>query len=157
MATRKGSDKKDNMASLSEARKTEYKETFALLDVNGDGKICAKELGTLMKSMGWEAAEATKVLKSVDADNDGEIDFDEFLVLMNDKATKDTGDFDRIKATFKAFDIDGNGFITTQELRKAMEDAGEKLTDKEVQNMIDQADKDGDGQVNFDEFLRMMS
>ena len=48
------------------------------------------------------------------------------------------------------FDKDGNGFISASELRQVMANLGEKLTDEEVDEMIREADIDGDGQVNYE-------
>lgn len=50
----------------------------------------------------------------------------------------------------KVFDKDGNGFISAAELRHVMTNLGEKLTDEEVDEMIREADIDGDGQVNYE-------
>ena len=51
---------------------------------------------------------------------------------------------------------DGNGFISVAELRYVMANLGEKLTDDEVEEMIRDADIDGDGQVNYEEFVKYM-
>ena len=58
--------------------------------------------------------------------------------------------------SFKAFDSDGDGFISAAELRHIMTNLGEKLTDEEVDEMIREADIDGDGQINYEEFVKMM-
>jgi len=60
------------------------------------------------------------------------------------------------EANFKVFDRDGNGFISAAELRHVMTNLGEKLTDEEVDEMIREADVDGDGQINYEEFVKMM-
>ena len=52
------------------------------------------------------------------------------------------------------FDRDGNGFISAAELRHMMTNLGEKLTDEEVDEMIREADVDGDGQISHEETLR---
>ena len=52
---------------------------------------------------------------------------------------------------------DGNGYISAAELRHVMTNLGEKLTDEEVDEMIREADIDGDGQVNYEEFVTMMT
>ena len=46
--------------------------------------------------------------------------------------------------------------ILILQLRHVMTNLGEKLTDEEVDEMIREADVDGDGQVNYEEFVRMM-
>nr|XP_033794192.1 multiple coagulation factor deficiency protein 2 isoform X2 [Geotrypetes seraphini]XP_033794193.1 multiple coagulation factor deficiency protein 2 isoform X2 [Geotrypetes seraphini] len=51
---------------------------------------------------------------------------------------------------------DGNGFISSAELRHVMTILGEKLTEEEVDEMIREADIDGDGQVNYEEFVQML-
>ena len=91
-----------------------------------------------------------RVPAQVDADGNGTIDFPEFLTMMARKM-KDTDSAEEIKEAFKVFDKDGNGFISAAELRHIMTNLGEKLTDEEVDEMIREADVDGDGQINYDE------
>ncbi len=57
---------------------------------------------------------------------------------------------EEIKEAFKVFDKDGNGFISAAELHHVMTNLGEKLTDAEVDEMINEADIDKDGQINYD-------
>ena len=72
---------------------------------------------------------------------------------MMARKMKDTDSAEEIKEAFKVFDKDGNGFISAAELRHIMTNLGEKLTDEEVDEMIREADVDGDGQINYDEFV----
>ena len=48
------------------------------------------------------------------------------------------------------FDKDDNGYIDRFELKMALKSIGENATDEEVQEMIEEADSDGDGKVNFE-------
>lgn len=64
---------------------------------------------------------------------------------------KDTDSEEEVREAFKVFDKDGNGFISAAELRHVMTNLGEKLSDTEVEEMIREADTDGDGQINYDE------
>ena len=95
------------------------------------------------------------VIWQIDADGSGTIDFPEFLTMMARKM-KDTDSEEEILEAFKVFDKDGNGFISAAELRHIMTNLGEKLTDEEVDEMIREADIDGDGQINYEEFVKMM-
>lgn len=79
----------------------------------------------------------------------GTIDFEEFLQMMARKM-KDTDSEDELREAFRVFDKDGNGFISAAELRHVMTNLGEKLTDEEVDEMIKEADLDGDGMVNYE-------
>ena len=79
----------------------------------------------------------------------GNIDFSEFLEMMAKKGkTRDMEE--EIKEAFRVFDKDGNGFISKDELKHVMQSLGENLTSEEVEEMIREADIDGDGQVNYD-------
>ncbi|KAJ9700489.1 hypothetical protein PVL29_006014 [Vitis rotundifolia] len=75
-----------------------------------------------------------------------------FFFLVN----QETDAEEELKEAFKVFDKDQNGYISATELRHVMINLGEKLTDEEVEQMIREADLDGDGQVNYDEFVKMM-
>jgi len=72
------------------------------------------------------------------------------------RKVKDTDSEEEIKEAFKVFDKDNNGFISAAELRHVMTSLGEKLTDEEVDEMIREADVDGDGRINYEEFVKMM-
>ena len=67
---------------------------------------------------------------------------------------KDTDSEEEILKAFNVFDKDGNGFISAAELRHIMTNLGEKLTDEEADEMIREADIDGDGQINYEEFVK---
>jgi Ca2+-binding EF-hand superfamily protein len=86
---------------------------------------------------------------SLQIPGNGTIDFPEFLTMMARKM-KDTDSEEEIREAFRVFDKDGNGFISAAELRHVMTNLGEKLTDEEVDEMIREADIDGDGQVNYE-------
>jgi hypothetical protein len=57
----------------------------------------------------------------------------------------------------RVFDRDGDGLISEEELKLTMNNLGEPLTDREVRAMIEEADMDGDGRINFQEFQRLMA
>ncbi|CAK0854115.1 unnamed protein product [Prorocentrum cordatum] len=77
-----------------------------------------------------------------DTDGSGEIDSKELK--------------DEILKAFRLFDDDETGKISFKNLKRVAKELGERMTDEELQEMIDEADRDGDGEVNEEEFLRIM-
>ncbi|CAN7136521.1 unnamed protein product [Brassica rapa subsp. narinosa] len=130
---------------------------FVSLNLSSLCCITTKELGTVMRSLGQNPTEAElqDMINEVDADGNGTIDFPEFLNLMA-KKMKDTDSEEELKEAFRVFDKDQNGFISAAELRHVMTNLGEKLTDEEVEEMVREADVDGDGQINYEEFVKIM-
>ena len=63
---------------------------------------------------------------------------------------------DQILKAFRPFDDDQTGKISFKNLKRVAKELGERMTDEELQEMIDEADRDGDGEVNEEEFLRIM-
>ncbi|KAJ8465081.1 hypothetical protein OPV22_027633 [Ensete ventricosum] len=165
------------MDLLTQEQITEFKEAFCLFDKDGDGCITLEELATVIKSLDQNPSEEElqEMIRNVDLDGNGTIDFGEFLNLMARKM-KETDEEEELKEAFKVFDNDQNGYISASEvkllqlllyslfhasartltLRNVMMNLGEKLTDEEVDEMIREADLDGDGQVNYEEFAQMM-
>ncbi|CAI9781326.1 unnamed protein product [Fraxinus pennsylvanica] len=142
---------------LTDDQISEFKEAFALFDKNGDGCITTTELGNVMRSLGQNPTEdeLRDMIKEVDADGNGTIDLPEFLNLMVRKM-KDAHSEEELKEAFQVFDKDQNGFISAAELRHVMTNLGEKLTDEDVDEMIREADLDGDRQINYEEFVKVM-
>lgn len=136
----------------------ELEHVFKKFDVNGDGKISASELGSIMGSLGQVATEEelTSMIKEVDSDGDGFIDLREFIEL-NTKDIDSEEVLENLREAFSVFDIDKNGLITAEELQNVLESLGEKSTMSECQKMISGVDVNGDGMINFDEFKVMMT
>ncbi len=61
-----------------------------------------------------------------------------------------------MQIAFKAFDINGDGVISTTELFKVMKELGVGQTEDEIKLLIDGVDKDHNGTLNFEEFTRLM-
>mmetsp|Transcript_100693 Transcript_100693/g.282187 ORF Transcript_100693/g.282187 Transcript_100693/m.282187 type:complete len:150 (-) Transcript_100693:89-538(-) len=135
----------------------EFRETFKIFDEDGDNMLSERELGTLLNALGTHPTESdlTHMFREVNREQEGMIDFPDFLSLMARKM-KDSDAEEELIEAFKVFDRDGNGFISAAELRHVMTNLGEKLTDEEVDEMIREADVDGDGQINYEEFVKMM-
>jgi len=135
----------------------EFKEAFELFDKDGDGRITAHELGIVMHSLGQTPTEQELVdmVNEIDEDGNGTIELDEFVKMMS-KKVKESENEKELREAFQVFDKDNDGYISALELSYVMTNLGEKLTDDEVIDMIREADLDGDGKVNFTEFVYMM-
>ena len=139
---------------LTRAQVQEFKEAFDIFDVDGGGTITAEELGEVMKSLGQKPtrAQLEAMVREIDADGDGAIDFPEFLTMMLRKMNE--GDPEReLRDVFTVFDKDQSGTISADELKSVMKVIGEKLTEQEIEDAIRLADTTGDGEVDYDEFI----
>jgi len=143
--------------NLSNEKIAEFKAAFELFDKDRDGQIKTKELGTIMRNLGQNPNYELqcKLMKEVDADGGGTIDFNEFLGLMV-RTMKETGQKDELIEAFQAFDKAGNNYVTSFELRNLYYNIGEYLVPEDIESLMKEADVDGDGQIDFEEFVNMM-
>ncbi|XP_064621638.1 calmodulin-A-like [Lineus longissimus] len=146
------------IASLSEDQIAEFREAFSVFDKDGDGTITASELGTVMASLGHNMSEEelAVLLKEADSDGNGKIEFEEFVVMMAKKMDNEGSEED-IREAFKVFDKTGCGYIMADDLKRIMTSMGDKMTQEEVDEMISEADLDGDGQIFYEEFTKMLA
>ena len=92
-------------------------------------------------------------LMTQEEDHDDNINFDQFLKLM--KRMQDGEDFKR--TMFKGFDEDGNGLISAHEMKIIIRNVFKTdISEETVEDMINEADMDGDGQINYEEFSKSM-
>lgn len=68
---------------------------------------------------------------------------------------KDSDREEELRNAFNVFDTDGNGYITRDELGSVMGNLGEKLTSDELKEMMREADTDGDGKIDYKEFVKV--
>merc|ERR1712157_424929 len=99
--------------------------------------------------------EIQKMISDVDDDGSGTIEYEEFLKMMTHKILN-RDPKDEIHGAFRLFDDDETGKISFKNLKRVAKELGERMTDEELQVMIDEADRDGDGEVNEDEFLQSL-
>lgn len=148
---------------LTEDQLEEIREAFNLFDSSHAGNIDLRELKAAMRALGFEIKrdELKSMMSDINKEvNDANahlvtINVDEFIELMTPKmSSRDTRD--EIEKIFRLFDEENTGFITFKQLKKVCSELGEGLTDNEIQEMIDEADRDQDGKINFEEFYRVM-
>ena len=70
---------------------------------------------------------------------------------LPDRHTKDY-----IQKIFQYFDLENTGKITSRHLKKIAQEIGENLSDEELKEIMEEADKDADGYIGFDDFYRIM-
>ncbi len=79
----------------------------------------------------------------------GCVDYEEFIHMMTKTQLKPLSQEDELRKTFNIFDINGDGLISHDEIKKTMMHLGENISDKEVREMIKAADKNGDGKIDI--------
>ena len=143
--------------NLTDETINQFHYLFDLFDKDSSGTITTKELGTVMRNLGQNPSEEElkQMIREVDLNGNGTIDFKEFMCLML-KRMKDNDFEEELQEAFKVFDNDQNGYINSHELRHAMVNLGENLSPEEVEEIIKEADLDNDQQIDYDEFMKVI-
>ncbi|ESN94228.1 hypothetical protein HELRODRAFT_164028 [Helobdella robusta] len=128
----------------------EIKECFTLFDKDADGQISCQELGTVIRSLGQNPTEAEvqEIIKNIIRKNS--FSLSELVQVMSRFSSDPRNKEEEIRDAFRVFDRDNTGVISAAELRHVMTNIGEKLLDKEVDEMIREIDVDKDGQINYE-------
>ena len=149
----KSSESQKIRNEITEEQKREIKDAFSTFEENG---IFPDELKSAMQTLGFDAnnPEVQKILDKL-ATKKGPLKFDEFLDVMIEKNI-DKNPEEEIKKAFKVLCEDGTDKITLKSLTKICADLGEKINEDELQEMINEADKDQDEEVGEEDFIRIM-
>ncbi|CAI2382209.1 unnamed protein product [Moneuplotes crassus] len=130
---------------------------FLNFDRNGDGYITTSELGSCLRSLGFHIDESQlkELVDEFDRNHDGKVKFDEFYHVVNIRMQTPLTE-EEIKEAFILFDKDNNGKVTAAELKNALMSWGEKLTEDQVNEFIEDADTNGDGELDITELVRIL-
>ena len=134
---------------------------FSLMDRDGSGKISKNELNDLLHSQGYHPSEAEleTIMCEIDADHNGEIDFEEFVGYcaktagMNRSMSQESRD---IHDVFKYFDKNDDGYLTATEIRQVMRELGRDISEEQAEQMIADEDKEGSGRITYQRFKSMV-
>lgn len=142
---------------LDDEQIEELREAFNLFDTEHSGTIDARELKAALRALGFEVKkeDVRRMLNDVGKDAGMPIDFNDFQEMMRGRMP-DKNSREEINKVFALFDEDETGKISFRNLKRISQELGESLTDDELQEMIEEADRDGDGLINPEEFYRVM-
>ncbi|XP_066911910.1 uncharacterized protein [Clytia hemisphaerica] len=141
--------------SVTSKQYEELKNAFIAFDRNCDGFIDSEDLGYVMGKLGHDLSskEVKKVFKDICKHSNGKMDFTDFVEMMaQDKLVLTTSE-QEILAAFQFLDQNHDGYITIDELLQRFHGC---LSDTEASRLMCEADANGDGKIDFNEFKHMM-
>jgi calmodulin len=146
---------------LTEEERAEFREIFDLVDEDKGGSISREELKKLMITLRLKPTEEEldAMMKEVDSDGSGDIDFDEFVTVMSRRVQADYTP-EQLRSAFKVFETDTVpvGYVSTEVLEHALTTYGtDKLSHEEASELLSTVDPEGTGKINYMEFISMMS
>lgn len=157
-----GPGRKQSQAALKDItkeRRQELQKAFRVFDKSGDGSISIHELKKAMQILGNNPTDkdVRKIMKAADKDGNGSIDFEEFAVLMLEHLKQPAEEQQELLESFRVFDKDDSGYIEVDELKQVMKAIGERLSDEQVKKIFAMGDLDGDGRLDYQEFVQLMT
>eukprot|EP00347_Sterkiella_histriomuscorum_P023799 403333347 len=146
-----------NRPQIDEEQLQELKEAFHLFDTNHSGTIDAREFKAAMRALGhdFRKSDVVQCFAEVDKDISGALNFDDFIRIVQPRL-RDRNSKEEIFKIFKLFDEDNTGRISFKNLKKISAEIGENLNDDELHEMINEADRTGDGLITFEDFYKVM-
>ncbi|TFK70054.1 Ca2+-binding EF-hand protein [Pluteus cervinus] len=143
---------------ITEEQKQEIKEAFELFDADKDGFIDYHELKVAMRALGFDLkkAEIMKLLREHDQNRPGLMEFEDFARILSEQILA-RDPTEEIRRAFQLFDDDRTGKISLRNLRRVAKEIDDRLTDSELQAMIEEFDLDGDGEISEAEFFAIMT
>ena len=143
--------------SLSDDELHEFKEAFSILDRSGTGKITIKDISEFLSSLGQinpTNEEILELVKDVDIEKKGSIDFPQFLQLMEINTNKDKQK--EINQAWNVFQLQStNNVITVEKMQSVLEKLGESLTNEQVRDMINEIEQNTKGELTFSGLLKL--
>ena len=136
----------------------ELKEIFCAFDKNCDGRLTKEELHEGLNKIYHVnniKSSLECLMKTIDTDNNGFIEFEEFVRVCINKEKLLTEK--NLKIAFDLFDRDKNGAISCSELKYVLGEFNGRVKESVWRNMINEIDLNGDGEISFEEFKTMMN
>jgi Ca2+-binding EF-hand superfamily protein len=139
---------------LSPKELQEYQEAFDFFDTHKQGCVQAADVGKVMRAVGLNPSETE--LEAIMRSAKTKIDFNEFLHLASKNVIENRVNEQQIREAFKMFDSYGNGLLNLNQMRVSLQNLGERLRDEEVDELIREADIDTEGNVNYEELVKIL-
>lgn len=142
---------------LPKSKKEDAAKVFKAFDISGSGRLSKEDVQTGYLDYYGKVVDIKDVemmFDAVDSDCSGFIDYTEFVVATFDTQELTADEF--LEAAFNQFDRDKTGVITPQNIRDAFSTGEDAKSPELIEKIIQQVDENGDGEVDFSEFVEMM-
>ena len=139
---------------IPEDKVAEYKEAFDMFDRNKTGTLSIGDITNIMKNFGYPMTkeEARGMISNVDASGDGEVDFEEFVMLM-EKQVHNLSD-DPVLLAFRDFDKNDDGKITNREFKYILTHVGENtFSEEEVEGLFKDCGLKEEDELEYEDFV----
>eukprot|EP00758_Cryptobia_borreli_P013159 Tbor_TRINITY_DN5811_c3_g1::TRINITY_DN5811_c3_g1_i1::g.6949::m.6949/K16466/CETN3, CDC31; centrin-3 len=159
--TRNNNNNINNRFELTDEQRHEIREAFELFDSDKNGLLDVHEVKVSMRALGFDIRkeEVARAIEEVSVcrneHNQPLMDLSGFTDIMTSKLASRDPRQEMVKA-FQLFDESNTGRISLRGLKRVARELGENMADEELQAMIDEFDRDGDGEINLEEFLAIM-
>jgi centrin-1 len=142
---------------LTDDQRAEIEEAFRLLDIDNDGTLTPHDIKLALRSIGFEPTkrEILHMISDADPHSDGNISLQGFIHMLTRKREEVNPD-EEIRRAFRLFCDEGSEGIRVGDLKRVAMELGEVLTDEELRDIVEEADRDGDGVISFEEFVYVM-
>ncbi|XP_062705800.1 troponin C isoform X1 [Aedes albopictus] len=138
------------------------RKAFQMFDTTKCGFIDTVKISTILNTLGqqFDEGELQDLIDEEDPEETGRVNFDQFANIASNFLIEDEDSEaiqQELKEAFRMYDREGNGYITTSTLKEILAALDDKLTNDDLDGMINEIDADGSGTVDFDEFMEMMT
>ncbi|GAA5879688.1 hypothetical protein JCM16303_004132 [Sporobolomyces ruberrimus] len=138
------------------ASDAEAKEAFALFDKRGAGAIPSQSLGDVLRALGQNPTQ-NQVAELAQSVGNQDIDFNTFMNILNRPGGfEPAGTADEFIRGFQVFDKEGNGYIGQGELKYVLTSLGEKLSEEEVDELLQGVKVTPEGNINYVSFVHQI-
>jgi len=149
------------MDLLEEEQIEALEKAFNSFDTEGLGYITPDTVGIILRMMGVKISEKhlAEVIAETDEDGSGQLEFEEFaelaakfLIEEDEESLKG-----ELKEAFRIYDREGNGYISVKTLKDILRELDSRLSEDDLDCIIEEVDEDGSGTIDFNEFMKMMN
>ncbi|KAI9004656.1 hypothetical protein BC832DRAFT_531587 [Gaertneriomyces semiglobifer] len=133
------------------------RDLFAIMDTDGSNSIEPSELCILLRSLGYHPSpgEAEQIVNIFDTDGNGTLGFDEFVRVVGWKM----GERDQVQTHRQTFALfaGGKSALAAKDLKRVARELDQELTEEDIAMILTESDLDGDGEVGWEDWVRVMA
>lgn len=157
-----------HMEDISDSVRQEFMHAmFKRADVNGNGSLSRPEFGSMLRKVVNTLSKDSieKLMREIDVNKTGDIDYNEFANWLRNSAPEDVqvavrrslkSESDFVRATFRLWDEQGVGWVSAEQLKKALKHSCPDWTDTQVHALVSVIDTSHDGKIEYDEFCNFL-